>query len=49
VIKAGLRRRIQERGVNLRRDVEIAINRAVPKFDLEGAEPLAVADRRERL
>src|ERR1700736_1140111 len=39
--------RAEQRLVNLRRDVEIAINRAVAKFDLERAEPFAIADRRE--
>lgn len=48
VIEPRFGRRIHERFVNPRRDLEITVDRAVSKLDLESAQPFTVTDSRER-
>ena len=47
VVKARFRGRIQEVAINLRGDIEIAIDRAANKFDFQSMQPLAVTDGSE--
>ena len=48
VVESRFRTRVEERVVNIRRDVEITVDGAVAEFDFKRAEPFAVAHRRER-
>jgi len=47
VVKDGFRRRDHEVAINVRGDIEIAIDRAVNEFDFQNMEPVAVTDGSE--
>ena len=47
VIEPSLRRRADQRVINIRRDVEITINSTIAEFDFESAKLFAVTDRGE--
>ena len=49
IVKLRFRRRIEERVINRRRDLEITIDGAVDEFDFEGVELLAITDCRQRV
>jgi hypothetical protein len=48
VVEACFRWGLKQRIINGRLDFQVSVDRSVPKFDFERAQPFAVADRGER-